>query len=369
MLTIVVPTFNEKGNIEPLVKGVFAVTGRAGIEADMIVVDDHSPDGTADEVRRMGKDYPVRCVEKEKEGLSAAVLVGIAEATDDYVLVMDGDLSHPAESIPDMLKALETDGYDIAIGSRYVPGGGVVGWPVKRLFASKAGGILARGIVSVKDPTAGFFAFRRNLTEGVELRPVGYKICLEIIVKTATEKITEIPIVFRDREWGSSKLGMGVTLDYFHHLLLLYLWALFNPNAAPSPVRTFAKFAAVGFSGVVINYGIFRFLTGSYNMQYLAAAAIAIEISLLCNFLFNNFWTWRHRPMKGLRDFALRCLKYHVIAGLSGFAGNWGLLYVLVSMGGMQKDIAYFIGIAAGMLINFVLNNKWTFAKQVWRST
>ncbi len=365
MLSVVVPTYNERENMGPLIETVFHALYSKGIEAELIIVDDDSPDDTAGAARAMATMYPIRCIVRRKEkGLATAVLRGMAEARGDVVAVMDADLSHSPEYLPMLYDAVSRDGADVAVGSRYVKGGGSNGWPFKRLLASRAAGMCARGLTSVRDATSGFFAFRKDVVEGVRLRPVGYKICLEVIVRGNASRVVEVPIIFKDRTCGTSKLGAGAILDYFRHLAVLYLWAVFSREAhgRDIPVTTLVRFGMVGLSGVAVNYGLFRLLTHCAHVHYLAAAATAIEFSILFNFLANNFWTWRHRSGSGWKEIVTRCGKYHIVAGLAAFTGNWLVLLLLSAVLGMNRDHAYFIGIAAGILINFVLNNEWTFA-------
>ena len=154
--TVVVPTYNESANLPSLVERV--CTALPG--AEIVVVDDASKDGTADVARELSKKYPVRVVERfDERGLSTAVLRGMDEARTDLCVVMDADLSHPPEAIPKLVQAVQ-DGADVAVGSRYVPGGDFDEWPLFRRFASKAGTLLARPLTPVRDPMAGFFCLR-----------------------------------------------------------------------------------------------------------------------------------------------------------------------------------------------------------------
>jgi len=224
-LCVIVPTYNERENIGPLVRGVFAALRPHGIPAEVLVVDDDSPDGTAGAARELAREYPVRVlVRRGERGLASAVLAGFSEARAAIVGVMDADLSHPAEALPALYEAVATGGAEIAVGSRRVPGGGVEQWPLSRRVISRVAGLLARGLTTLRDPTSGYFLFRREILDGVRLAPVGYKICLEVVVRTRSRAVREIPIVFRDRTHGRSKLGSGVTADYLRHLWSLYRW-------------------------------------------------------------------------------------------------------------------------------------------------
>src|SRR5207247_2034186 len=164
-------------------------------------------------------------VRTANRGLSPAVLDGLRAARHDRLVVMDADLSHPPEKIPDLLAALE-GGADFVIGSRYVPGGSTdAEWGLFRWLNSKLATLLARPLTSAKPPMAGFFAWRRGTFEaGVDLNPIGYKIGLELIVKCRCRKIAEVPIHFADRKVGQSKLSFREQLRYLQHLRRLFIY-------------------------------------------------------------------------------------------------------------------------------------------------
>lgn len=225
LLSLVIPTYNERENIPSLVEEVFAVLDSAGIPAELIVVDDDSPDGTAAAARALEGPRPVRTlVRRGERGLATAVLAGFGAARGEVLGVMDADLSHPASALPALYRAVVQEGAQIAVGSRYVPGGGVQQWPLRRRVVSRCAGLLARGLTPLRDPTSGYFMVRRDLLRGLALRPVGYKICLEVVVKTRARRVLEVPIVFRDRTRGESKLHGPVAREYLSHLAALYRW-------------------------------------------------------------------------------------------------------------------------------------------------
>ena len=224
-LSLVIPTYNERENIEPLLDEVFAVLGRHGIEAEVIIVDDNSPDGTAAVARQLARRYPLRVVVREDvRGLATAVMEGFARARGQVLGVMDADLSHPAAALPALFASVTSGGAEIAVGSRYIPGGGVERWPLRRRLISRFAGLLAQGLTPLRDPTSGFFLFRREILQGLRLEPVGYKICLEVVVKSRRQAVVEVPIMFRDRTRGRSKLGSRATAAYLQHLGALYRW-------------------------------------------------------------------------------------------------------------------------------------------------
>ena len=206
MLSIIIPTYNERGNILHLIALLEAVVEDAH---EIIVVDDNSPDGTADAALKASKKFPaVRLLKREgKAGLSSAVMAGVSAAKGERILVMDADISHPPELVPKMAAALKD--CDLVIGSRMLPGGGVKSWPIHRRLISFGAELLARLAVGVKvsDPLSSFFAMRRETFAATRVRTKGYKILLNILADNRAFRIIEIPYVFSDRKAGRTKLG------------------------------------------------------------------------------------------------------------------------------------------------------------------
>lgn len=219
-LSIIIPTYCEAGNLPLLVERLNA--SMTGCNAEIIIVDDNSPDGTPEVIASLNSKLPIRLIIREHErGLSTAVLCGLDAAKGEMLLVMDADLSHPPESIPALVAALDDATVDFVIGSRYVAGGSTGDtWSFARWVNSKIATLMARPFTSTCDPMAGFFALRRTTYErGREtLDPIGYKIGLELIVKCRCRNITEVPIHFVDRIQGDSKLNWKEQVNYVRHL-------------------------------------------------------------------------------------------------------------------------------------------------------
>lgn len=212
MLSIIVPTYNEAGSLPKLAERLHAAL--AGRAWELVVVDDGSPDGTADIAEALAPQIPVRVVRRAgKTGLASAVVAGFAAARGGVLLVMDADLSHPPEVVPALADAI-ANGADLAVGSRYVTGGGVMDWPLKRRVVSRAACLMGNALVPVRDATSGFFALRRSVVDGVKLNPIGFKIGFEVIARGRYKKVVEVPYTFRDRELGASKFGRREIIQY-----------------------------------------------------------------------------------------------------------------------------------------------------------
>ena len=185
---------------------------------ELIIVDDGSPDGTADLAESYADVHPVKVVRRPgKAGLASAVLAGFAQARGDILVVMDADLSHPPEAVPRLSAAIE-DGADLAVGSRYVRGGGTEDWPLKRRVVSRAACLMGNVLVPIRDCTSGFFAIRKSALDGVKLNPIGFKIGFEVMARAHYRKAVEVPYVFRDRELGKSKFGRREIVQYLVQL-------------------------------------------------------------------------------------------------------------------------------------------------------
>lgn len=224
LLSIIVPTYNEAGALPLLVRRVHAALSTVNQPYELLIVDDSSPDGTGALAEQMTAEYPsIRVVHRpRKAGLAAAVLDGIQHARGTLIGVMDADLSHPPEALPAMVRAIDEQGYDLAVGSRYVRGGGIEDWPKRRQVVSVVANLFTRWLTPVKDATSGFFIIRRSALDGVELNPIGFKIGLEVMARARYQRWIEVPYVFTDRKHGSSKFGSREVRLFLEQLAILY---------------------------------------------------------------------------------------------------------------------------------------------------
>jgi dolichol-phosphate mannosyltransferase len=223
--SIVIPTYNEASGIGKLLGALGAIFQTHGLDGEIIVVDDNSPDGTGELVERLSRDLPVRCLHRTgKLGLSSAVIDGWNMARPQSVALgaMDADFSHDINALPNIVHALDSGEYGLAVGSRYVSGGGIENWPRRRIVTSLVACWLARPLTRVKDVTSGYFLVRRDALSGVTLDPIGFKIGLEVIAKAHYGRAIEVPYVFTDRVAGESKLNQREIFNYLKQLGRLY---------------------------------------------------------------------------------------------------------------------------------------------------
>ncbi|MDQ2872012.1 MAG: polyprenol monophosphomannose synthase [Candidatus Eremiobacteraeota bacterium] len=231
--SIVIPTYNEAGGIERLLRGLHELFQKNELDGEIIVVDDNSPDGTGAIVDRLSQEMPVRCLHRPgKMGLSSGVIEGWAFARPDSQALgaMDADFSHDINILPVMVRALESGGYGLAVGSRYVKGGGITNWPFKRKVTSRVACMLAAPLTRIRDLTSGYILVKREAIEGVVLDPIGFKIGLEVIAKGHYGRALEVPYVFTDRVAGESKLNEKEIFNYLKQLRKLYA-ARFFPRS------------------------------------------------------------------------------------------------------------------------------------------
>lgn len=293
-LAVIVPTFNERDNVDLLLERLGAAL--VGVEWEVVYVDDDSPDGTAAHLRVIAQANPrVRCVQRiGRRGLSSAVLEGMLATSAPYIAVIDADLQHDERLLPDMLAALKREPLDLVIGSRHVAGGSTGDWDESRVAMSRLATRLARLVVAadVRDPMSGFFMVTRPALERAvrRLSGQGFKLLLDLFASTPVPlRFKEIPFVFRCRLHGESKLGGVVVIEYLMLLLDKLVGGLI-------PLR-FLIFAAVGGSGIAVHLA--ALLLALYVMPFAAAQTAATAAAMTSNFLINNFLTYHDRRLSG----------------------------------------------------------------------
>lgn len=354
-ISVVVPTYNESENLPILVERTRRALGRTRHE--IIVVDDNSPDGTGEIAERLAKKYGnIKVIHREKKkGLASAVVDGFEHVSAPVICVIDADLQHPPEKIPELFDEIKS-GADIAVASRYVKGGGIKEWAKGRKIISRGAEILVRlaipGSHGLSDPLSGFFMLKRDVIKGAELKPIGFKILLEVLVKGSYKKVVEVPYVFEKRLRGKSTLGFRENLNYLRHLSRL--------ARASGEAGQFLKFCVVGLTGVLVNMGLLWALTKFIGFDYRVSAIFAIETSILSNFTLNEIWTFRKRSRAG--SLAERIVNFN-IACIIGAVINFIVLVMLTEIFHLHYLFSNLFGIACATLWNYFMSATW-----VWKS-
>lgn len=228
---MVVPTYNERDRLTELVTAVFAAADARGLALELVVVDDNSPDGTGALADELATRHRMRVVHRAgKLGLGTAVVEGFKVATAEVVGVMDADFSHPPALVPVLFAAFQQTKADVVVASRYVPGGSTPDWPFKRRLLSRTACMLARGLSPIRDAASGFFIIRRDVARSTTIKAGGFKICLELIVRSGVRRLVELPYRFDDRELGESKMSMREAAGYLVQLRDLYLGRFSGPR-------------------------------------------------------------------------------------------------------------------------------------------
>jgi dolichol-phosphate mannosyltransferase len=362
MISLVVPTFKERKNIERLVERAGAALAAAGEPFELIIVDDDSPDGTGDEVRRLQTSRPwlQLLVRKNERDLSTAVIAGWRVATGDVLGCMDADLQHPPEVLGAMIARLKQTQADIVVGSRHVTGGGVSNWSLARRFVSWTATLMATFILpgtlgKVLDPMSGFFLLRRRVVDRVALNPIGYKILLEVLARGDYDRVEEVPFVFEERVEGGSKMDSKTVLYYLVHLVCIAI--------ETGEARRMLKYGLVGLSGAVVNFAVALGLEARYGVPLPTANLPAVGAAILNNFIWNDLFTfWETRQSQpGLGNWFKRLAAFALFS-FAGSALNVVLVAVLTFVG-LPHMLCLLIGIAVAGLFNFFVNSNVT-----WRA-
>ena len=370
-VSIILPTYNESQNILGMLRSIKECLPRS-IHTQTIVVDDNSPDGTGhivEEHLKKTKDaianHTIEVIHRRaKTNLSSAILHGIQHARGDTVVVMDSDFSHPPQIIPKLLEAIRHR-YDIAVASRYIRGGHIDGWPFKRRLLSRFGTIIAKQGLSIKtaDPMSGFFAFRRNILDGITFDGLGFKMLMEMLVKVKGARITEIPYTFRDRRQGHSKMNRDVVYDYCRSVWRLYRYGGNERRVSVKFLSKAGRFYTVGASGFLVNFLVSLLLTQTTEFWYLHANILGILSSMSTNFVFNKIWTFQDRSF-GLRRAAAQYGKFLGFSSLGAIV-QLGIVFSMVE-GGWSYPVSLAAGVLTAASGNFILNKKWTFHEKLW---
>lgn len=356
-LTIVVPTFNERANIRPLLEALDQCLSLG--EWKVIFVDDDSPDDTATEIRACQADYSnVDLITRVgRRGLSSACIEGFHAATTPFIAVIDADLQHDESVLTEMLSLLREGKAEMVIGTRFSGAGGTGdGLSPVRMLVSQSAALLTRALFRVKisDPMSGFFVMKREVFTQVSQRlsAVGFKIMMDIIINHRPRlTMAEVPYTMRARYQGESKLDWLVAVEYVAMLISLRLGKLVSPS--------FVVFSAVGCSGLVVHATALCLLVQMYQSTFLVGQSIATLMAMTTNFFLNNTVTFRRRRLRGKAIFS-GLLSFYLACSL-GAVINVSISQFLYSSG-----VAYMVAGLFGALLAAVWNYLTT-SQSIWR--
>jgi dolichol-phosphate mannosyltransferase len=371
LLTLVVPTRNEAENVPRLVREIRQ--SLSDLDYRVVFVDD-STDGTPEVIRDLAEeDGRVRLVRREGSerdgGLSTAVTTGmdLFSGASEYTCVMDADLQHPPEKVREMLEIARSSDADVVVASRYAPGGSYAGLSGRLRRAVSVGSKYLAQVVfkearKTSDPMTGFFLIKNEAISGIQFRPTGFKVLLEILVCAPELKVVEAPFDFQARHAGVSKATMRQGFEYLTHILSLFWYV-------PSAGR-FWKFALVGASGVLVNMVTLIVLAEYFDAHKVIAWMFAVGLSILSNFLLNNAFTWRDIRHSSRIHFFLRGALAYPVA-VMGIGANFAVWYPLVKY--VSDDFPYYalfnlLGIVAGTSVNFILSSRLVFRPSMPRN-
>jgi dolichol-phosphate mannosyltransferase len=375
-LSLVIPTFNERRNIEAMVKLVTTLLDQhLGGKYELIVVDDNSPDRTWEIAQNLTAIYPqLRVMRREHErGLATAIIRGWQVSRGEVLGVIDGDLQHPPEVLIQLLRVM-TGSVDLAVASRHISGGGVSDWGFVRRFLSRGAQLLGllvlpRIVGRVSDPMSGYFLVRRRAIANCVMQPLGYKILIEVLGRGNIGEIAEVGYVFQERQAGESKVTIRQYIEYIQHLLRLRFGGKLTKwrTSIPLPIKRFVKFGIVGLSGVFVDMLVLYLLSDPSTLGWgiTRSKIIAAEASIISNFLGNDLWTFRDisRQQRGLSPMLKRFVKFNLICA-TGLLLNVVILNVLFNYFGMNRYLANLIAIGCVSVWNFWINLKLS-----WRVT
>ncbi len=359
-LAVVIPTFNERGNVATLVAKLDAAL--AGRSWEAIFVDDDSPDGTAQAVRELARiDKRVRIIQRiGRRGLSSACIEGMCATAAPFVAVIDGDMQHDETILPAMLDALEgDDALEVVIGSRFCNGGGTGEWDSDRVAKSAFATKLSRRVLKadLRDPMSGFFMIRSEIVRGLvpTLSGIGFKILLDILTAAPHAlNFREVPYVFRTRTEGESKLDHVVAMEY---LIALYD-RMFGKVV---PVR-FAMFSAIGAVGAGLHFLVLGVLFRGIAAPFVAATIVATIVAMTFNFFLNNALTYRGQRLKGASELFSGWVSFCVVCSV-GAVANVGVAAFMHNVQHGDWRLSALAGIAVAAVWNFALSSRFTWGR------
>src|SRR5512139_1295709 len=357
LLSVVIPTFNERGNVAELIKRLDQTL--AGVVWEAIFVDDNSPDGTADALKAIARtDSRIRCLRRVgRRGLAGACIEGILASSAPYVAVMDADLQHDERVLPAMLAKLQSGAFDLVAATRYVEGGSAQSFSASRSKISRLATKITQRVLgtTLSDPMSGFFMMSRASFDEMapRLSPVGFKILLDIATASEGLRVAEQPYSFGERFDGESKFNIQIGVEFLGLLLSKLTNGLLDPR--------FIFFAIVGATGIAVNLAVLNIAMLVWPTSFELAKTIATGFAMTSNFLLNNNLTYRDRRLKGLG--LLRGFIGFCIFATIGAITDIGLASQLYTNNHEVWWVAGLVGSIMGVLWNYAMSSMF-----IWRT-
>ena len=357
-LGVIIPSYNERKNIPLLVERLRRVLN--GVSWEAIIVDDDSPDGTADEVRGLAAhDRSLRLIHRiGRRGLASACIEGMLATSAEFVAVMDADLQHDESILPEMLRQIRSGNVDLVVATRNSQGGSKGEFEKKRVLLSDLGARLSSLVckTQLSDPMSGFFMLTRSLFQDVahRLSATGFKILVDIVASAGRElRVIEVPYTFRSREHGESKLDLSVGLEYLYLLV-----EKFSRGVVPA---RFTMFVLVGGTGILVHLATLSFLYLSLRTSFLYGQAIATVVAMTWNFFLNNLITFRYARLHGRR--LLVGLLFFYLSCSLGALTNLTVAQYVFQHGGLWV-VAAISGTVVSSVWNFVVSSMLTWNRR-----
>jgi dolichol-phosphate mannosyltransferase len=362
-LAVVIPTYNERDNINEVIQRLKEALYELRWEA--IFVDDDSPDGTAELVREHAdRDARIRLLHRiGRRGLSSACIEGILASAADAIAVMDGDMQHDETILPKMLERLRSERLDVAVGTRNAEGGSMGEFSSRRVLLSRLGRKISDAVChcELSDPMSGFFLVNRSFFMEVahDLQGGGFKILVDMLASSRREvRICEVGYFFRSRRHGESKLDVNTAVEYLFLIMNKVLGRVI-------PIR-FAIFSLVGAIGVCAHLGCLAILIGTFHRDFVFAQVCATLTAMTVNFFLNNAITYRDRMLRGV----------HLASGLLSFYaacsfGAWASVIFALSLfhSGVKWYFAGLAGVVVSSVWNYSITNLFTWHMPRSRTT
>jgi dolichol-phosphate mannosyltransferase len=363
-ISIIIPTYNEAENITSLIETIQGLGG----DFRIIVVDDSSPDGTADIAERAGQSHGNVLVHRRsgKMGIGSAIRDGMKIALSfpecEHIITMDADLSHNPHDIPRLLEA--TAEADLVQGSRYIKGGKIIGWSFYRRLLSRVASLSYKWLFGLANEVTTYFrVYSRKCAEVVASSEGAdqyhFSLASALLIKDGGFKVKEVPIKFVNRRRGASKLGTSDIVSSLCFMLRMF-W---TRRVRTLALKRFLMFCVVGAFGVLVNEGLLWLFTDRLGLLYLYSAIVSIEASIISNFTLNNIWTFRDRRQTSGNLF-IRLLKYNLTC-LVGIGINLFVLWMLTEKLGAYYLISNLFGIALAVIWNYSASLKWVWIRKV----